>query len=75
MIRFLDADWQLLECCEWLRQQGTPAVADALYSAMRPADPFLQAMEALAVLEKLHGPSRPLVSLRNALEELIEQVD
>lgn len=71
-----DADRQLFMCCDWLRQQGTPAAAAALYSAMRPPKtPHQRAMEALAVLEKLHGPSQPLVNLRNALEELIEQLD
>jgi hypothetical protein len=71
-----DADRQLLECCEWLRQQGSAAAAAAMYSAMRPPkSPHQRAMEALAVLEELHGPSQPLVNLRNALEELIEQPD
>ena len=66
-----DADQQLMQCCEWLRQQGTPAAAAALYSAMRPPTPPLQqAMETLVVLEQLHGPSQPLTDMRNALEDL-----
>lgn len=66
-----DADRQLKQCCEWLRQQGTPAAAAALYAAMRPPkSPHQRAMEALTVLEELHGPSQPLNDLRNALEGL-----
>lgn len=49
----------------------SPAAAAALYSAMRPAkSPLQRATEALAVLDKLHGPSQPLTDMRNALEDL-----